>query len=471
MNIARSSTQLFVANVTSTVLSLAGFVFFARRLGAAGFGVVVLFQSLVNVITFVTDLGFGTAVQKRISEGEDAPTLFASALVAKIALFAVTAVVLLAVGDVVDGYVGLDVTLLLLVGIALNSLGSVMVNVLRGELRVGATAVLGATTSFFRVVVGGALVLAGFGPLGVIYGLLAGFAVKLLWGNYRRSTSVGRPSLAHIRSLFEFAKYDFFGGVGSYVFSWLDVLIIGVLLSQSAVGTYEVAWRVAGVTLILTTAVKTAVLPQVSEWHASGEVDRIEQLLNDILTPAVFLVVPAIAGVALLARPILRLVFGLEYVDGAAVLVVLTSMKLISAVHLVMVPCLLGIDRPDLNARATIVAVVINLVLNVGFILQFGIFGAAVATAVALAVNLAVTTRYLSRFVTIRVPYWNVGWFVVAALAMAVVVHSVRTVHAVNTVPRLVAVVTLGVVVYVGVVLLSRQLRAQIISGVHETLS
>lgn len=464
MNVARSSLKLFVTNLGSTALGLVGFVFFARELGPAGFGAFVLFQSLVNVVTFGTDVGFGTAVQKRVSEGDDESAFFGSALLVKLLLFAVAGVVLVAFRTRIDAYVGLDVTLLLLVGVVLNSLGSLMIHVLRGELRVGATAVFGVSSTFVWVTVGGALVLAGFGPRGVIYGLLAGFALTFAWSAFRRSTPLGRPSVSHVRSLFEFAKYDFLGGVGSYVFSWLDVLVIGWILSQSAVGTYEVGWRVAGIALLFTNALSTSIFPQVSEWHAAGAVDRIEDLLNELITASLFLVVPAVVGVALLAGPILGVVFGQEYTDGRAVLVVLTSMKLFSAVHLLLVPCLLGFDRPDLNARATLVAVGLNLVLNVLFVLQFGILGAAVATTVALAVNLALTARYLSRFVTVRFPYRDVGWVVVSALVMAAAVSLVRSRHSVDTVPRLALVVVLGAAVYGAVVLSSHRLREQILA-------
>jgi O-antigen/teichoic acid export membrane protein len=470
MNFTRSSGQLFLANVATTALGLVGFVFFARELGPAGFGVFVLFQSLVSVVSFSSDLGFGSAVQKRISEGEDAPAFFASGALVKLILIAVTAVVLLTFERAVNDYVGLDVTVLLLVGITFGGFGTLMTDVLRGELRVGATAVLGVSRSLSLVVVGGLLVVAGFGPRGVIYGFLVGVAVKFLWGASRRATPLGWPSLTHVRSLFEFAKYDFVGGIGAHVFNWLDVLVIGWLLSRSAVGTYEVAWRVAGVTLLLSNALKLTIFPQVSEWHANGETDRIERLVNDLIPPSLFLVIPAVAGVALLARPLLGFVFGQAYADGRDVLVVLTGMKLLSAVHLVLVPCLLGVDRPDLNARATFVAVGVNLVLNVLFVLQFGVIGAAVATTLALAVNLALTARYLSWFVTIKFPYRDVGWCVVASMVMAAAIAGVTQAHPVESVLGLVLVVALGVVVYVGVVLSSRRVREGVVTNLRAAL-
>ena len=293
----------------------------------------------------------------------------------------------------------------------------------------------------------------------------------IFWGVYRCSTPLGRPSLEHARSLFDFAKYDFIGGLGSRVFNWLDVLVIGWLLTQASVGTYEVAWRIAGVTLLLSSAIKSTVFPQVSTWHTNGETHRIERLLNDLITPSLFLVVPSLFGVTVLAQPILGLVFGPAYTTAWLVLIVLTGMKLFGAAQAVISPCLLGIDRPGLNARATLVAIVLNGVLNVAFVWQFGIFGAAVATGLASAVNLALTSMYLSRFLTIRFPYREVGWCVVASVIMATAINSLDAFFPVDTIPRLLFAIVFGALVYGAVVLLSKQLREQIVSNVRTLLA
>lgn len=176
-------------------------------------------------------------------------------------------IVLLTFSGPINGNIELDVTVLLLTAVVLNDLGSLIVNVLRGELRVGATAILGFSARFFWLVVGAAFVLAGFGARGVMHGLLVEFAVQFLWGVYRCSTPLGQPSLEHAHSL--------------------------------------------------------------------------------------FLVVPSVFGVTVLARPILELVFGPAYAAAWFVLIVLTGVKLFGAVQAVIGQCLLGIDRPGLNARAT----------------------------------------------------------------------------------------------------------------------
>ena len=148
-------------------------------------------------------------------------------------------------------------------------------------------------------------------------------------------------------------------------------------------------------------------------------------------------------------------------------LIVLTSGKVFDAVQGLVGRCLLGINRLDLVARATIVAVVLNVVL----VQQVCILGAAVATTVSYAVGTTMRAVYLSRLLTIRFPYWEVGWCVVAAVVMAIAIRSVQELFRVDTFPELLAVITSGAVVYGGVVLTYDQLRKRFVLNVRRLIT
>ena len=205
-----------------------------------------------------------------------------------------------------------------------------------------------------------------------------------------------------------------------------------------------------------------------SEWDAADATDRIKQLIPRVLTPALFFVIPAFFGAVLFSREILTLVFGAEYAGAWLVLIILMGEKLLQAPHVILGRSLQGVDRPGLAARAGVVAMVLNLLLNLVLVWSFGIVGAAVATAISFAVNTLLHATYLSRFVTIRVPYREIGWCVVASVGMALVLIVARSAVVIDTVPRLAAAVLLGVVVYSGIVVLFRPFRVRALDTVKE---
>lgn len=175
-----------------------------------------------------------------------------------------------------------------------------MTNVLWGELRSG------RPPSWISLVWSyGPASERGSSPWGLnTYALVSAFVIGLtgrfLPGAYRRSTSIGRPSKTDARSLFDHGRFDVISGLGWHAFSWSDVFVIGWFLSQAAVGVYEVAWRVAGIATLLSTAIATTVLPQVSAWEVDEATDRIENLVTDVLTLSLVLIIPSILDVGLL---------------------------------------------------------------------------------------------------------------------------------------------------------------------------
>ncbi|MFB6187762.1 MAG: polysaccharide biosynthesis C-terminal domain-containing protein, partial [Halobacteriaceae archaeon] len=337
----------------------------------------------------------------------------------------------------INNYFGIDLALYLILALALQESAKLTMQVLKGELRVGEIAGPTLSRRIAYVGVGAILVSMGFGVQGVIYGLFFGLIIMLVWGAWKCSTPLGPPSFKHARSLFDYSKYAFISSVGGFFYNWMDVAIIGLFLTQSAVGVYEIAWRVTVVVMLFSSSIATTIFPQVSQWDAEDATGRIESMLPKAIAPAVFIAIPAFLGVILFSREILRFVFGPEYTAGWLVLIILMGEKVVQSVHIILGKSLQGIDRPDLAAKAGIIAMGINLILNVILILEYGIVGAAIATAVSFIVNSLLHAYYLSRFISVQIPYTQIGAYTVASLGMAVILFIVKSEVAITSLPRL----------------------------------
>jgi O-antigen/teichoic acid export membrane protein len=462
MDVARSSTKVFLANFGGAVLTLLGITFFAREIGAGALGTFFLFQAALGILTIPADLGLRSATEKRLSEGEDRAEFLGTAVLLKaVPVLAIVGLVVLFRGHF-DAYFDAELAVLLAVGVVLDDASKLMLKALQGELRVGATAVLRFAKNAVWIGLGAVLVVEGYGAYGLVYSYLAGIAVVFLWGFHRRSTPFGRPSAEAARSLFDYAKFDFVSKLGGTFYLWMDVAIIGLFLSNAHVGAYEVAWRLTTFVVLFSSAIGTSLLPQISEWDARGDRERIEDAIEEVLGPSLLLVIPALFGSLVLAPEILGFVFGVEFAVAAVALVVLMGEKVFHAVHVIVGRSLLAVDRPDLAARASVVSLTVNVVLNLVLVWEFGIVGAAVGTLIASVVNDVLHYVYLSRFVAVRIPFGEIGWCVGASTAMAGVLLATREVVAVDSLPVLVGFVALGAVVYGSLVLLSRDLRFKI---------
>ncbi|MFC6993639.1 polysaccharide biosynthesis C-terminal domain-containing protein [Haladaptatus sp. GCM10025707] len=462
MDFAKSTVKVFIANLVATIIGFVGIAFFAQELGPHLMGTFFLFQALLTVISIPADIGISNGVAKRISEGQNPGKTLSSALILKTITAAGIAGIVLLSRDYVNDFLGGEFAVYLAVGIVLQEFAKLSIELLQGELKVGKTALPTVAQQVVFVGAGSILVGLGFGVVSLIYALLLGFISMLGIGFFRSSTGFGRPTISRMRNLFDYSKYAVISTIGGHTFNWMDVAIIGVILTQADVGVYEVAWRVSVLTLIFSKALGRALFPQISKWASENEISKINEIISESMTLSLFLVIPAFFGSLLYSQEILSFVFGPEYAVAWIVLIILLAEKIFQAIHIVAGQALLAIDRPELAARATVISIITNLVLNIILILEFGIIGAAIATAISSLLNDILHIKYVYRYVSIKTPWKDIIWLLFAATVMLSMLYVAEFVLPTSSLPVLIAKITLGVIIYSSVIVSRAETRTKI---------
>jgi O-antigen/teichoic acid export membrane protein len=468
MNIARSSLRVFFAKAISSVITFVGIAFFAQELGARQIGIFFLFQATLGMVAIPADLGISSGVTKRISEGESPDSIVSTSILIKLLLISPFILGIVLLRNPINNYIGGEVAVYLAIGLVLQEFGKLTLKILEGELRVGETAEPTLARKIAFVGVGSILIMLGFEARGIIFGLLAGLFIMFLWGAYKISLGFGTPSLTNARSLFDYSKYAFISSIGGYFYSWMDVAIIGFFLTQSNVGVYEIAWQVTAVTILFSSSIATTIFPQVSQWHDENAKERIEKVIPNVITPSMFFVIPAFVGIVLFSHEILGLVFGPEFTTGYLVLIILMGEKIFQSIHFILGRSLQGIDRPDLAAKATVIAIALNFFLNIAFVFYYGILGAAIATTLSFLVNTTLHARYLSRFITINIPLNEIRDLVLASIGMGISLQLIRTVYQIGNLPRLIVIILLGAIFYIVFVFIIPSSRRMITANLKQ---
>ncbi|NLV03631.1 oligosaccharide flippase family protein [Haloferax volcanii] len=462
MNLAKSSVKLFVSNISGALLQFLGITYFARELGAAPMGVFFLFQALLGILAIPADFGLRGAVEKRISEGKSQGIFLSTTIALKSIPIVIICILILTFQSVINNYLGSDLATLLVIAIVLQESAQLAVFVLKGELRVGETAILNVVRQAIWVVLGAVLIHYGFQADALIYSLLAGTGLMACWGWYKCSVRLKKPSIPHAQSLLDYSKFNVVSSIGGYFYSWMDVAIIGLFLTQSDVGAYETAWRVSAITILLSKAIASSIFPQVSQWDADNAIERIESVIYNAITPSIILVIPAFFGTLVLSGEILGLVFGPEFTIASGVLILLAGEKILQSVHVIFGRALQGINKPKFAAKATVIAVLLNLILNIVLIQIYGIIGAAVATTVSFSANTFLHGYYLSKFMKIKFPTRNVLWSILSSVIMAVGLVGLKDMIHVNTITELAVFIGIGSLIYTSVLLLYEPIRTKV---------
>ncbi|SFK70309.1 Membrane protein involved in the export of O-antigen and teichoic acid [Halogranum rubrum] len=454
MSLDRSSLALYASRI---VISLAGFlgtIYFARELGASGLGVYFTFETVVIVLAVFVRIGVDNAVIKRLSGADGARQrgiYLGGALLLVVPPFLVLSAGVLLFAPQLNGLVELAVAPLVVLTLALSTGRELLIAVLRGERRIATSALLELLGELVRVVASVALVVSGYGVVGLVYGYVIGQVAAVAIGTPLLRTRPRRPSRETFRSLFDFSKYTAGMQVSFLAYSWMDTLLLAILVSKSAVGVYEAAWRVSAVTMLAGQAIGASLAPAVSDWMSSGDVENVEHAVAEAMTYALVLVVPAVVGAALLGEAAMGVLYQFE--TGGLVLTILVTGKLLQATKDIVQSTLLGTENQRVAFWVNVVTLVANFALNLVLIHYFQLVGAAVATVLTAGTAALAQLWYLRRVIRVRFDWRAIGWQVAAALVMGVVVYGLSRQFPPTTVPRLIATVGVGAAVYGTVVL------------------
>lgn len=467
MNIAKSSLKILATKLLNSVSGFLAVVIFSRELGASPLGIYYAFVALLGILAIPANFGFGKAVEKKISENNNKGEFLAAGLLVRLPIILIMSIAILASDDYINQYLGADLAGLLVIALIIQGIGGYGISVLKGELRVGETAVAGALRPLGWLIAGYWFLIQGFGLTGIVYGYIIGLTAEGMVGWWKTSVQPTWPKIKHIKSLFDFGRWSVIGSVSGLVYSWMDVLILTAFVSlnitsnRAEVGAYENAWRVSLLLAIISRSISVTIFPQISRWDANELTDKIESLLPRALLPGLLIVPPGLVGTIVLGKDILRILFGPEFTVAWIAMIILTGEKFFQSVEAVVGQALAAVDHPELGAIATAISLILNIMLNIALIYFLGIVGAAIATGVSMLINAALQTYYLNQYIKVRMPTQEITWSIFSALIMGTAIYALYLQFPINSVTQLLLIVTIGAVIYGCFMLLHSPLRQE----------
>jgi O-antigen/teichoic acid export membrane protein len=158
----------------------------------------------------------------------------------------------------------------------------------------------------------------------------------------------------------------------------IDVLLVSYFLTLEEVGYYSVAAVVAHVMWRLPASVGVVLFPRVSSLNSIEATEVTSRLCRHTL----LLVCVAVAVIAVAANPIIRLLFGAEFLPAVKPLWLLLPGTVAFSVKEVLRMDLAGRGRPGIGLFASLISISVAISLDFFLIPQWGISGAAIASSV-----------------------------------------------------------------------------------------
>ncbi|HXM58203.1 MAG TPA: flippase [Candidatus Dormibacteraeota bacterium] len=403
-----NTTLVLAARVVSRLVALVTVIVLARHLGDAEYGRYTTLIAYSAIVSVLADLGLSPLYTREAARSPDRiPEYLGTLLGGKVVLGVVSALVLAVALSLADlgGLVVPGAALLVLTAYA-----SLLRNTFyaRGRVEFEALAILAEIAIQAGLILAGARL--GEGVAFFVWAYAASYGFTCLYCLVVISAfGLGRPRLAFDGRLFarwlRLAAPFALGAFLTNLYFRADVTILQHFKPFQEVGWYTFAYKPFEALQFVPLAVQATVYPLLAVYYRDSR-DRLAGAYARFFKILVVLGWPLTVGTFVLAVPVGRL-FQLfpQSIPSLRILALAIVFLFANSAFTAM---LYAIDRQDLFAWTTAVAVVVNVGLNVIFIPTFGYLAASTITVVTEAAFSVTGWLFVARVE--RLPWLRVSW-------------------------------------------------------------
>jgi O-antigen/teichoic acid export membrane protein len=310
------------------------------------------------------------------------------------------------------------------------------------ETLIGSTSSL-LLVAYFRV-----------GVIGIVYGQLIASSVVFLLLSVRflrvlRLTFHAKLLRDSLRLSYPLTPRLFLGVVGSQ----FDKYMLGLMNTIGAVGVYSLSQRIANAVFIFMTALQNVFSPQVYQ-RMFDLGDRARASIGRYLTPFVYASILVALLVSLFAEEVVSLVMPPSYHGAAPIITILCLYYGFLFFGKINGTQLLFAKKTLWSSVLSVVGIVLNVAINIPFILKWGAMGAAFGTLLAGLVSGAFSFIVSEHYYRIEWEYKKVGSIFLIFLSSSLLMVVMR--EPTFTYPWRLAVKTGALLVYISLGMMVR---------------
>jgi O-antigen/teichoic acid export membrane protein len=379
-----------------------------HKIGVAGYGTWAVFLA-INSLTSLADLGLVGTLSKFVADSHarrdyhGLARLLNSGLTLFLLLDCVIAVVIWSAAPVLvsklfhsSAIASTDLISLLrcfVVVIAINILTQLFASVTTGLQRLDLTNIVSTANTLLSALFAGLLLLRGWGLRGMVYGyigsgLVTGAIYLIMVRRLLPQVALNpmRFDRTEARKMFGYSLRLYVTQAAVVVHNQVEKVFLAMLVGVAPVGWYEIASDVALKIRSSIGIILSPVLPAASELNALADESRMRELYYRTHKYLALFGVPVVCYVISISHRFIELWLGPSMVVIAIPLCVLLA---VNYVNLATGPGFLifagsGYMKPGI--QSALLGLVLNVVLSLVLIYEFGFAGAVVGTSTALII-------------------------------------------------------------------------------------
>ncbi len=401
--IAKNVFWLTISQIASRLIRAIIIIYAARSLGASEYGLFSYLLGLAGFFTIFSDVGVNQIVTREVTQKPDQrSTYFSTAFWIKIVLFLFTAALIIFIAPYFSkiqkaaGLLNFVALIVIFDGLRefciaffrakekmeLEALSLILTN--------AAITILGFIALYFSAT---SKSLTFSYAVATLIGSLS--AVIILRNDFKKIISYfDRNLIKHIiTSAWPIALV---GIIGAFMLN-TDIIMLGWWRTSEEIGFYSASQKIIQMLYSLPAILAGAIFPTLSRLAGQKDNDKVRQLMEISMVSVLLIAIPMAIGGIVLARPIIELIYGAEYLPSVPVFQILIATTLIIFPSTLIGNSILAYNKQKRLAVYMGIAAIGNIIFNSILIPIYGIIGASIATIVAQFLSNSLSWRMIKQ--------------------------------------------------------------------------
>lgn len=430
-------------------------VILARLLAPIDFGVIGMITVFIAISQSFIDSGFTNAlIREKETSQDDYSTVFYFNLFMAVVMYLLLFFTAGAISDFFKEPQLVAILRVLALVLLINSFGLIQRTMLTKSINFKTQTKISVISSILSGIIAVVFAYMGFGVWSLVIKTLSMQIIQsFLLCVYNRWIPSLVFKIDSFKRLFGFGWKLLVSGLINTLYNNLYFLIIGKAFSAVELGYYTNAQKLRDTaSQSITTSVQKVSYPVLSSIKEDEE--KLRSAYKKIIKTSVFITFPLMIGLAVVANPLIRVIFGQKWVNSIPSFQILCFAGMLFPLHAINLDILQVKGRSDLFLRLEIIKKFVGLSLIVIVLFfKFGISGLLWATVLNSYISYFINSYYsaeLLSYSTVK-QIKDITPAFMASVLMAIVVYFSGEIIPNNNLVKLIVYFIIGIVVYVGV--------------------
>lgn len=219
----------------------------------------------------------------------------------------------------------------------------------------------------------------------------------------------------------------FLGTIAVSLYTQLNSIMVGAIGSMTAVGYFTTGNKIIQLIMTIITAVTSTIIPRMSYLIGNNKEEEAILLQKKVVHLLTYIGLPMTGGLIVLAKPIILLLSGEEFLPAVIILQILASLLIIIPLSSFLgLQILYPMHKEKYGNYAVIIGAIVNIILNSFLIPLWGHIGVAISVLCAETIITIVHYLFATKYMKLHLKDFLPTNALIATVIMTILTYYLR---------------------------------------------